>query len=200
MIRRTDALAGLAAGSFVLALAGLGAAMEGYSQALHPPALLGAQQQPWALAFNLFGFALPGVLGALVMIALRGRLDGARWAPRIGSWLWLLSAVAFAAQGLLPLDLTDIDAPIGHLHASAWTLWWLAFVPGGVLIALGAGPAGRAYGSLRVAAIVAAMLLPLFTLYAPLGLPAGASQRIGLALWFAAMLVAGVAARRPPQR
>lgn len=200
MIRRTDVLAGLAAGSFVLALAVVGGAMEGYSQALHPPALLGAQQQTWALAFNLFGFVLPGLLGALVMIALRGRLDGAQWPARIGSWLWLLSAMAFAAQGLLPLDPTDIDAPIGHLHASAWTLWWLAFVPGGLMLALGAGSAGREWGSVRVAAIVAATLLPLFTLYAPVGLPAGASQRVGLALWFAAMLVAGMAARLPPQR
>lgn len=200
MIRRTDVLAAVAAGSFTLALAVLGGAMDGYSQALHPPALLGAQQQPWALTFNLFGFVLPGVLGALVMIALRGRLDGARWPARIGSWLWLLSALAFAAQGLLPLDLNDIDAPVGHLHASAWTLWWLAFVPGGVLLALGLGSAGQAWGSLRVAAILSATLLPLFTLHAPLGLPAGASQRVGLALWLAAMLVAGVAARRPSQR
>lgn len=200
MIRRTDATAGLAAGSFVLALTGLGGAMEGYSQALHPPALLGAQQQPWALAFNLFGFVLPGLLGVLVMFALRGRLDGARWPARIGSWLWLLSAAAFAAQGLLPLDLTDIDAPIGHLHASAWTLWWLAFVPGGVLLALGAGSADRTHGGLRATAILAATLLPLFTLHAPLGLPAGASQRIGLALWFASVLVAGFVARGQPQR
>lgn len=200
MIRRTDAIAVLAAGSFFLALVVAGAAMQGYSQELHPPALLGAQQQPWAMAFNLFGFVLPGVLGALVMIALRVRLEGARWPARIASWLWLLSALAFAAQGLLPLDLTDIDAPISHLHASAWTLWWLAFVPGGLLLALGAGSEGRASGSLRVAAIISATLLPLFTLYAPLGLQAGASQRVGLALWFAAMLVAGIAARRPSQR
>lgn len=200
MVRRTDVLAGLATGSFVLTLMGLGGLMGDYSQALHPPALLGAQQQPWALAFNLFGFVLPGVLGALVMIALRGRLDGAPWPARIGSWLWLLSAVAFASQGLLPLDLADIDAPIGHLHASAWTLWWLAFVPGGVLLALGVRSVGRDGRGLRVVAIVTAMLLPLFTLYAPAGLPVGVSQRLGLALWFAAVLVAGMAARRTPQR
>lgn len=199
MIGRTDAAAALAIASFVLALIGFGSAVEDYSQALHPPALLGAQGQPLALAFNLLGYVVPGLLGAVVMFALRGRMDGARWPARIGSWMWLLSALAFAAQGLLPLDPADVEATVGRLHATAWTLWWLAFAPGGVLLAVGI-QAGRGLGRLRIVAGTAAVLLPVFMLYPPLGLPSGISQRIGLALWFLALLMAGRAARRMAQR
>src|SRR3546814_9922281 len=66
---------------------------------------------PHALAFNALGFVLPGVLAALVAWRLRASLDaGAPWAARIGAWLALLSALAFAAQGLLPLDPRDLEA------------------------------------------------------------------------------------------
>ncbi len=45
----------LAAVVFVLAVAGFGAGLEGYAQARHPVALLGARGVPHALAFNLLG-------------------------------------------------------------------------------------------------------------------------------------------------
>src|SRR3970040_1843138 len=112
MLKRSGAAALLAAGWFLAALAGFGSVLEGYSHAVHPPACLGA------VSFNLLGFVLPGLLGMVVMGGVRRRLDGARWAARIGSWLWLLSAFGFAMQGLLPLDLADMDAPGGRLHAN----------------------------------------------------------------------------------
>src|SRR5690606_20688472 len=86
------------------AVAGFGAALDGYSQALHPVGLLGARGLPHALAFNVLGFVRPGVLAAFVGWRLRAAMDhGAPWAARIGAWLALLSALAFVAQGLLPL-------------------------------------------------------------------------------------------------
>ncbi|MDQ3289283.1 MAG: DUF998 domain-containing protein [Pseudomonadota bacterium] len=199
MIGRTDVTAALAIALFVLALIGFGTAVDGYSQALHPPALLGGQGQPGALAFNLLGYVVPGLLAAVVMFALRGRLELARWPARIGSWMWLLSALAFAAQGMLPLDPVDVEATVGRLHATAWTLWWLSFAAGGVMLAAGLS-SGRGLGGLRIAAGATAVLLPLFVLYAPLEMPTGISQRVGLALWFTALLAAGLAARRAIQR
>lgn len=198
-MRRTGAVAVLAAGVFAVVLASSGSALEGYSQALHAPALLGARGQPGAIAFNLLGYVLPGVLGMLVMSGVRGRLDDAHWAARIGSRLWLLSAIAFAVQGALPLDLADMDAPTSRMHASAWTAWWLAFAPGGVLLALGL-PRTPGWLALRVAAITGALLLPWFSLHAPFGMTAGVSQRLALVLWFASLVVAGFAAQRRPQR
>lgn len=188
----------LAAGMFVAALAGFGAALDGFSHVLHPPALLGARGIGYATAFNLLGFVVPGLLMAAVAIGLRGRLDGERASARIGPWLWLLSSLAFAAQGLLPLDPADLDAPASRLHATAWTLWWVAFVPGAALLAIGLGR-GRGWRWLRRVAAIAAVLLPVLALFSPLGVPAGLAQRAALLVWFACLLVAGFASRRPTQ-
>src|SRR3546814_14653193 len=65
---------------FAAAVAGFGAALDGYSQAIHPVGLLGARGMPHALAFNVLGFVLPGVLAALVAWRLRASLDDG--APR----------------------------------------------------------------------------------------------------------------------
>ena len=197
MLKRSGAAALLAAGLFLAALAGFGGVLEGYSHATHPPAFLGARGVPGAVLFNLIGFVLPGLLGVVVMGGVRRRLDAARWPARIGSWLWLLSALAFAMQGLLPLDPADMDASGSRLHASAWTVWWLAFVPGGLLLALGLAPIS--WRPLRMTASIGALLLPLLALYAPLGMSVGVSQRVALAVWFACLVVAGFAAQRQPQ-
>ena len=198
MLKRSGAAALLAAGLFAAALAGFGSVLEGYSHALHPPAFLGARGVPGAVAFNLLGFVLPGLLGVAVMGGVRRRLEGARWPARIGSWLWLLSAFAFALQGLLPLDPADLDASRSRLHASAWTVWWLAFVPGGLLLALGLAPTSD-WRALRMTALTGALLLPLLALSAPLGISVGVSQRLALTSWFACLVVAGFAAQRRPQ-
>lgn len=199
MLQKSGVAALIAAALSLAALAGFGALVDGYSHALHPPGLLGARAVPGAMAFNLLGFVLPGLLGMLAMAGVRSRLEGARWAARIGSWLWLLSAFAFALQGLLPLDVADLDAAASRLHANAWTLWWLAFVPGGLLLALGLAPLAG-WRALGISAFAGALLLPWLALQAPSGIPAGVAQRIALVLWFACLVVAGFAAQRQAQR
>jgi hypothetical protein len=169
---------------------GFGAALDGYSQVRHPVALLGARDIVHAAIFNALGFVLPGLLVALVAIALRTRLDGAGWAARIGARMWLLSALAFAAQGLWPLDPTNLDAPASRVHAALWSLWWVAFVPGAGLLAMGL-PRGSGRHVLALAAAVAAVLVALFAVFAPYTLaPAGVAQRLALAAWFGFFVVA----------
>jgi len=199
MLQKSGAASLIAAGLFLAALAGFGSALGGYSHALHPPALLGARGVPMAIAFNVLAFVLPGLLGMLVMGGVRSRLGEAHWAARIGSWLWFLSALAFAMQGLLPLDPGDMDASPSRLHANAWTVWWLAFAPGGLLLALGLARTSG-WRLLGMTALGGALLLPLFTLYAPLGMSVGISQRVALAIWFACLVSAGFAAQRQHQR
>ncbi|PSD48850.1 DUF998 domain-containing protein, partial [Stenotrophomonas maltophilia] len=82
---RLSGLSGLVAALlFVLAVLGFGAGLDGYAQARHPVALLGAQGVPHALAFNLLGFVLPGLLAVVVAECLRRRLPAtAGWAPRV---------------------------------------------------------------------------------------------------------------------
>lgn len=174
---------------FAAAVAGFGAALDGYSQARHPVGLLGASGVPHALAFNALGFALPGLLAAFVAWRLRAAVgDGAPWAARIGAWLSLLSAIAFAAQGLLPLDPGDLESSASRAHATAWTLWWVALLPATLLLAIGlrGEPASRGLVLASVAAAVVVVVLA--TLPLDLLAPA-AAQRVVFAAWLAWTLV-----------
>lgn len=174
---RTAAVAGLL---WLGAVLGFGAMLDGYSHAQHPVALLGAHGIERALAFDVLGFVLPGLLVAWGTLGLRDALGDAGWSARIGARLWLLSALAFAAQGLVPLDPGNLDAGPSRLHATVWSLWWIAFLPGALMLAL------RARG-FAVALVLAAAIVVGAVLLAPAGL----SQRIAIAAWFVLVAVGG---------
>ena len=176
---------------FALALAGYGAALDGYRHTQHPVAWLGSSGAPQALWFNLFCFVLPGLLAAAVALGLRQALSGTRWSVRVGAQLVLLSALAFAAQGLLPLDPNDFDAAPSRLHATVWLLWWLAFAAGALAIAFGSRSRGRPeLRSLSQASLIAALAVLLFALVLPSLLPAGLAQRAAFGAWLRWWLVA----------
>src|SRR5690606_2960889 len=130
-------LAPAAAALAACAYAVLAALLEGYSHLLHPVALPGAVGAPRAWAFNLLVFVLPGLLLAVSAWRIRNRLPaGAGMAARIGATMLLLSALAYAMQGVLPLDPDQLDGGGSRLHAVAWTLWWIAFLAGAALLAV----------------------------------------------------------------
>lgn len=174
------ALIGLAA--WLAAVVGFGAALPGFSHLEHPVAALGARGVDGALAFNAVAFVLPGALVAVGAWRLRDVLGDGGWAVRIGAALWGLSALAFAAQGLLPLDIENLDAASSRLHAVAWSAWWIAFVPGALLFALRSRTAMTAAAAAGAVVLVAGLLWP-----------AGLSQRVAMGTWF--VLVAFVAYR-----
>ena len=157
-----------------------------YAHRLHPLGLRGAIGMPWAFAFNLFAFVLPGVLLLWAGQRLRDALGDAGWLARIGSVLVQLSALAFAAQGVLPPDAGDSDATASRLHALAWMLWWIAFMPGVLLLAVGAR---RGIG-FSLACLLAGLLVPLLAVFAPVGSWVGLAQRLAFATWFGWWLVA----------
>lgn len=173
-------LAWLAVASFVtgLLLANLG--LPEYSQRLYPVGLRGATGLPDALAFNLMLFVAPGVLLAIAGQVLRGTLRDAGWLARIGIVLVQLSAFAFAMQGVLSMDPSDMDANMSRLHALAWMLWWIAFVPGALLLAVGA----RRGAAFALVSVSAALLVPLIAVFAPIGLWVGIAQRLAFGVWF----------------
>ncbi|WP_242113136.1 DUF998 domain-containing protein [Luteimonas aquatica] len=177
-----------------------GATLAGYAHGVHPLALLGARGIDGAPAFNLAAFVVPGLLIAFVAWRLRQAMQAdASWALRIGAWLAMLSALAFAAQGLLPLDPDDLEATGSRLHASAWTLWWVAFAAGALSIAVGRhrGWPGRG-GPPAWAGGLAALALLALVLFGPLAMPAAIAQRAAFALWFLwwIALAAALAGRR----
>lgn len=187
----TTHAAALAAAIWLLALVGFGAAVDGYSHTRHPVALLGATGMAHALAFNALGFVIPGLLAAVAAIALRGRLPAnAGWLVRIGAWLLLLSALAFAAQGVLPLDPADLDGRRSQWHATAWTLWWIAADAGALFAAVGLLRLPDWRG-LAWAALVASVLIVVCSLSPPGLWPAGVGQRIAFSAWLGLLILAG---------
>jgi hypothetical membrane protein len=167
--------------SLVVAVAGFGAALPGYSQWRHPVALLGATGIPHASAFCVLGFVLPGLLA---FAAVPGLLAGSRdKLQRIGLQLTMLSGIAFCGLGLFPLDPTDLDGRSSQFHATAWLLWALAFVPGAGMLGLWLRqqPGGRLPGAFCLAAAAALALLS----FLPPGpwLPAPLAQRLAFLAW-----------------
>lgn len=185
----------LAAIAFIGAVAGFGMALSGYSQVWHPVAVLGAKGVPHALGFNLSGFVLTGVLAALAALDLRHRLPAdAGWPARVGAQLLLLSALGFIGLGVLPLDPEDLHNDASSLHATAWLLWWVAFVPGAALFALGMRGRGG-WGPAVIASAVAAGIVLFSALVAVALMPAGIAQRLGYAAWLGWLCVASRAGR-----
>lgn len=106
---------------------------------------------------DAFGLAVPGVLLAWVS----RRLPANSRTSRIGAWLLLFSAVAFATQGLFAFDAADPDAFASRMRVMAWTLWWIAFAPGALFLAFARS---RGFVALSFAAMLLACapaLLPL---------------------------------------
>lgn len=177
---------------FALALLGAGLGVPEYVHRLHPVGLRGAAGLPGAALFNLVAFMAPAVLLVLAAHAWRERAPAPGWGGRIGLVLVQLSALAFGAQGAAVLDPSDMEATGSRLHALAWMLWWIAFVPGALLMAAGARR-GRA---LAVASLAAAVLVPLLAAFAPIGAWVGLAQRLAYLAWFGWWLVAARAFTR----
>lgn len=174
-------IAGAALLVWACALVALGAQLPGYSQLLHPVAWPGAQGLPGADLFNAMVFVLPGALMALCAWRLRVALPAkAGVVARIGVSLLLLSALAFAAQGLLPLDPENLDAGASQRHAAVWTAWWIAFLAGATLLALRLRALRLGAVGVWLIVLGAAVLLPQL-------LGAAVSQRLAFATWFAWM-------------
>lgn len=183
---RAFALSALA--SFAIAAIAFGlrpwAAAIDYSHRSHPLAWLGATGVPGALWFDAFAFVVPGALAAAALWPLRDAVPAETgWSARIGARLTLLSAFAFAAQGLLPIDIEDLDGTASGLHGIVWTLWWIAFAAGNVGLAWGFRRA-RGLADVRIAAI-AAQAVPLCALFGHVAMPVALAQRLAFVLWFA---------------
>lgn len=155
----------------------------GFTHATHPLAWLGAKGVPGAIAFNALGFGATGLLIAFASGSLRARLPArAGWGVRIGARLLVVSAVAFAAQGLWPIDPERPDDAATGLHGVVWTLWWLAFAAGGPLWALSRHVAR---GATAVVAGAACLLVPSCAFAGAAVLPPALAERCAFALWLA---------------
>ena len=163
--------------------------IDGYSHAQHPLALLGAKPLPHAWLFNLLAFVAPGLLVAWSAVRLRAAMPAnahgaVSWMGRIGAQLMLVSAAAFVAMGVLPLDTGDLEGVRSARHASAWMVWWIAFAAGGLAMAAALRGSPPRWRPIANSSLLAALLLPVLALLLPALIPAGIAQRLAFALWF----------------
>ena len=170
-----------AALSILLAVLGFGRGTDGYSQARHSLSVLGSDAAPAAGLANALLFVLPGALLMAVAWRLRGGMSAdAGWMSRLAVQLGLLSALAFALQGVFNLDprLLPDDGP-NRLHAAAWAGWWLVSASSMLLLAVARGvPAW-----MRCLSLACATALPVLLVFMPMVGHAGLVQRLAIAVW-----------------
>ena len=126
----------LAATVFWTALVAFGILRADYSQLTKAVSELGAVGAPYALAWNVLGFTVPGLLLAACGIAIGTVVDG-----RGGALRWLLtgSGIAFAGTGVFPAvmhygsPVMQAPSTVGHVAMLLLSsvLWLMAI---GVLL------------------------------------------------------------------
>ena len=122
MTERRAGLAGILAFlAFWTALFAFAAARSDYSHSTKAISELGVIGAPHALAWNLIGFIVPGVLLALCGAGLATAIDGKR---RLLWWLLVASGLGFAGTGIFPAEMHNgsplMQSPltIGHILAT----------------------------------------------------------------------------------
>jgi hypothetical membrane protein len=108
--RRALVCSVLAATCFGIALVAFGTVRTDYSQLTQAVSELGAVGAPHALAWNVLGFIVPGLLLAACVVGIGIVADGRRGAVR---WLLTGSGVAFAATGVFPAVM-QYGSPVMH--------------------------------------------------------------------------------------
>jgi hypothetical membrane protein len=113
---------------FWVALFAFAASRPDYSHLHKAVSELGVVGAPHALAWNLIGFIVPGLLLALFGAGLATAIDGRRGALW---WLLVLSGLGFAATGVVPGEMRNgspmMESPLtlGHLlFANLAPLLW----------------------------------------------------------------------------
>ena len=196
--------AGWVAGAvFAVALSWLGAVVPGYDHAHMPVSFLGMRGVAQAQCWNIAGFIVPGLLVACFALSLQAplRRDGAGALARIGTWLLLISGLAFAGNGVFAYDLAEPDGMASKLHVAMLTIALLGFLPATAMFAA----ALRRVAGWRLLS-TAGLLLGLATLLSVLQRMAdvvpglqdhpGYAQRVTLALYFLWLALAARVALR----
>lgn len=188
----------VAAAVMLVAASTFAAMADGYSHARHPLALLGARGMAMAGLFNLLVWIVPGLLLAAQAIALRECLpDRAGLAARLGAWLLTLSAFAFVAQGVWPLDPHDLEGPDSRRHALGWMLWWIAY-PGAAVLLGQALLRQASWRRIGAGLLLSALLMLAGVLVARAGLWPALAGRLAIIAWFGGYLACGILMRRGP--
>lgn len=169
----------------------LGAFRPSYSHVANTISELGAVGTPYATAWNVLGFIIPGLLLAIVgAVIARAANTTPSLLRTFATVLLVLSGLAIAGQGVMPAEMANGVADVtsastrGHFISSlvsgvAWAV--------GALLLVGPMRRNASWRGLHIVsvALVVLTLVAAFTLRGTL--PDGLAQRIGNAffcIWF----------------
>ncbi|HEY7674617.1 MAG TPA: DUF998 domain-containing protein [Burkholderiales bacterium] len=187
----------LGIGAWVLfwaASVALGAFRPSYSHVANTISELGAVGTPYATAWNVLGFIIPGALLAIVGAAIARAANTTPSLSRtLATALLVLSGLAIAGQGVMPAEMANGVADVtsastrGHFISSlvsgaAWAV--------GALMLVGPMRRNPGWRGLHVVSVML-VVLALVAAFALRGtLPDGLAQRIGngfFCIWFVVM-------------
>jgi hypothetical membrane protein len=172
----------------------LGAFRPSYSHVANTISELGAVGTPYATAWNVLGFIIPGALLAIVGAAIARAANTTPSLSRtLATALLVLSGLAIAGQGVMPAEMANGVADVtsastrGHFISSlvsgaAWAV--------GALMLVGPMRRNPGWRGLHVVSVML-VVLALVAAFALRGtLPDGLAQRIGngfFCIWFVVM-------------
>jgi len=195
--RRAWVCSVLAAAWFWIALVLFGAARPDYSQLTKAVSELGAVGAPHALAWNVLGFLVPGLLLAASGFAIGTAVDGPRGTLR---WLLTGSGAAFAATGVFPAVMQH-GSPVMHAPSTVGHVVMLLLSSVLWLVAIGVllskimreprlRPLLTPFAIITLVAVSGLAANVLHSAILPLTHRPGLAQRLGFAgyfLWFMAL-------------
>ena len=160
---------------------------------------LGAFGAPNAIAWNVIGFIIPGILLAVCGSGVAFRVDGRRTSIY---WLLIISGLGFSGTGILPAEMQDGSPNM----ESAWTtghiiMTFLSGLPWVIATAILAFHVKRSsnwkYLTTTCSILSFFAITSLFINVAASGLPylsenPGLAQRIAFAFYFAWFLIVGL--------
>lgn len=177
----------LANAMFWLSVSGFGAIREGYDHLGFPVSYLGLVGSPNALAFNVLGYLLPGLL-----LAWSGWVIGRTAAGWVTALLLAMTGLSVALSGIFPADLSDMSGLLTQLHYAAGFLGLLG-IAGWLYLAGKAWRGRRALGAWALIGVGAFLLTILATGMMEQG---GLAQRLRFLVAFAWYPPAALIARR----
>jgi len=205
MTARGAGVAGIAAVvAFWTALFGFAAAYAGHSHSHKAISELGAFGAPHALAWNLIGFIIPGVLLATCGAGLGRAIEVSGRATAL-YWLLVMSGVGFAGTGVIPVEMRQgspfMQSPFTIGHVAMTLLSGVPWIIAAFLVAarVRLNPtwqASRGVSIILAAACIAGFALNIFATALPvLAHRPGLAQRRRRARNFRGAMTSGCSAR-----
>lgn len=180
---------------FILALVVFSLFTPNYSNLTNAVSELGTMGAPYALAWNIFGFTLVGLL--IIAFAWGLHLDlrpgpGASIVPILIG----ISGIGFAALGLFPAEAGFEPSARTSLHFTMVSLNFLPFIL--VTFIFAARLKTNDYWKNWTVFSIVMGIIAIASFFIPKSIPAGLSQRLGMGAYFLWLFVIGLAFLRKP--